>query len=106
METPGVPEVPAKESRTGAIIGSIAAILLCGVSGLCLVCPLSFLGMTNVLDEWLETDLPDWLGIVGLCLSVIFIVIGIVVPIMLLRKKKPKTVSAEMPPSEPLPPAS
>jgi hypothetical protein len=44
-----------------------------------------------------------------LCVALIFIAIAVVVPILLLRKKKPAAAPATvevLPPSEPLPPAS
>ena len=44
MEMP----VEKKEKKTGAIIGTIAAILLCGFPGLCLLCPAG----VAVLASW------------------------------------------------------
>jgi TRAP-type C4-dicarboxylate transport system permease small subunit len=103
METP-LPETPAKgETRTGAIIGSIAAILLCGCLGL-LLCPSGIILATNALDT--AEEVPTWTGYIALCLSVVGVAIGVVVPILLLRKKKPKVESAAGTPSEPIPPAS
>src|SRR5512137_2683457 len=103
MEMP----VEKKESKTGAIIGTVAAILLCGLPGLCLLCPASiaiFAGVTNN---------PDWgniqpgYGGIFLCLSVVFIAIAVLVPLLTLRKKKPAAPAVEvLPPQEPLPPAS
>lgn len=104
MET-SLPEAPAKEEkRTGAVVGAIAAIVLCGLTGLCLLCPGGIVLATNVGDTY--DEVPDWTGYIALCLSIIGIVIGIVVPIVLLRKKKPKVESPEVIPQEPIPPAS
>lgn len=103
METQ-VPEMPKEEKRTGAVIGAIAAIVLCGLTGLCLLCPGGILLLTNVWDTY--DDVPNWTGWIALCLSVVGIVVGIVVPIALLRKKKPKVESPAEGPQEPLPPTS
>jgi len=102
-----MPVVEKKESKTGAIIGTIAAIALCGLPGLCLLCPLS-VGIFTGTQQQLGYYFSNWYGLLPLCLSVVFIVIGIVVPIVLLRKKKPADATPEedLPPQEPLPPAS
>lgn len=94
-----------KESRTGAIIGAVAAILLCGLTGLCLLLPF---GIATFANAWTFTDynIPSGWGFLFLCLAVVFIIIGIVVPILLLRKKKAPKAEGVIPPSEPLPPAS
>ena len=94
-----------KESRTGAIIGAVAAIVLCGITGLCGLLPGSIAIFAGTFKS---SDISAAWGILPLCLSVIFIAIGVVVPIVLLRKKKePKKEDVEvLPPSEPLPPAS
>ncbi len=113
METPVLePVKPA--NRTWPIVGTVAAIVLCGLPGLCLLCPggvAAIAGFFNYSNVGFE--IPSWAGYVGVCLAIIFIAIAIVVPILLLRKK-PVTVVGEvpppppppMPPSEPLPPAS
>lgn len=102
-------EMPVEEkktNRTGAIIGTIAAILLCGLPGLCLLCPLSVVTFTGAMNyQNVGFDLPTWTGGVFLCLSVVFIVIAVLVPVLTLRKKKPAAEEA-LPPQEPLPPAS
>jgi hypothetical protein len=52
-------------------------------------------------------SVPGWLGYSMLCVAILFIAIAVVVPILLLRKKKPAAGSVEvLPPQEPLPPAS
>lgn len=104
-----MPVEPKEEKRTGAIIGTVAAIVLCGLPGLCLLCPLGVAALSNfVTDEnGFGVNLPQWTGAIFLCLSVIFIAIAVVVPILTLRKKKEKVVPADIvPPQEPLPPAS
>ncbi len=104
MET-SLSETPVKEEkRTGAVIGAIAAIVLCGLTGLCLLCPGGIILAANVWDTY--DQVPDWSGYIALCLAVVGIVVGIVVPIVLLRKKKPKVESPEAIPQEPIPPAS
>jgi uncharacterized membrane protein AbrB (regulator of aidB expression) len=104
MEMP----VEKKEGKTGAIIGTVAAIALCGLPGLCLLCPMGVVALTGLFTyENVGFDLPTWVGGAFLCLSVIFIAIAVVVPILLLRKKKTAVPAVEvLPPQEPLPPAS
>ena len=106
MEAP----VEKKESRTGPIIGSIAAILLCGVTGLCVLCPASvviFAGGTSGPNSATGLSIAQAYGILPLCVAVLFIAIGVVVPILLLRRKKAAAAgSPVIPPGEPLPPAS
>jgi hypothetical protein len=104
-----MPVEPKKEKKTGAIIGTIAAIVLCGLPGLCLLCPLGVAVLANyVTDEnGFGVNLPQWTGAIFLCLSVIFIAIAVVVPILTLRKKKEVVAPADVAaPQEPLPPAS
>jgi membrane protein implicated in regulation of membrane protease activity len=106
MEMP----VEKKESKTGAIIGTVAAVALCGLPGLCLLCPGGIAVLAGLADGYnVPVYLPNWSGAVFLCLSVIFIAIAVVVPILTLRKKKPAAEAAPVdvqPPQEPLPPAS
>ena len=99
-----------KEKKTGAIIGTIAAILLCGCPGLSL-CIAGIVTAANIMPwngdffgTYAET-LPSWIGYVFLCVSILFIAIAVLVPVLTLRKKKaPK--GSTFPPSEPLPPVS
>lgn len=99
-----------KPKKTGAIIGTVAAILLCGLPGLCLLCPLGIAIIAGYANySTVGFDLPSWSGWTFLCLSVVFIVIAILVPVLTLRNKKaaPATPPADvLPPQEPLPPAS
>jgi hypothetical protein len=105
MEMPVVPE--KKESKTVPIIGTVAAIVLCGLPGLCLLCPGGVAAIAGVFNySNVGFELPKWTGYVFLCLSIIFIAIAVVVPILLLRKKKPAAAEEVLPPQEPLPPAS
>jgi len=93
-----------KDSRTGVIIGAVAAVVLCGLPGLCLMLPGGIAMLAGAFDT---DDVAAAWGLLPLCLSVLFIAIGVVVPIVLLRKKKePKKVESILPPSEPLPPTS
>ena len=99
-----------KEKKTGAIIGTIAAILLCGCPGLGL-CIGGILTAANIMPwygdffgTYAET-LPSWIGYVFLCVAILFIAIAILVPVLTLRKKK-EPVEAEVVSNEHLPPAS
>jgi hypothetical protein len=108
MEMPVV-EPPVKEKKsTGAIIGSVAAIVLCGVTGLLCLCPIS-ISMFAAPDLYAQNGISGvtsaW-GIAPLCLAVVFIAIGVVVPVLLLKKKKPAVKDEILPPQDPLPPAS
>jgi hypothetical protein len=104
-----------KPNKTWAIVGTIAAILLCGCPGLslCVAGIAALAGLvpytTTVNGNSTTGTVPVWMGVVGLCVSVIFVAIAIVVPVLLLRKKKDATQAASvevLPPQEPLPPAS
>jgi len=99
-----------KKSKTGGIIGTLAAVLLCGCPGLFL-CIFGIITATGNMP--FETEFnniyntgmtPSWLGYVFLCAALFMIAIPIVVGIMTLRDKKPKKVVPNF--DEPLPPAS
>jgi hypothetical protein len=99
-----------KPNRTGAIIGTIAAILLCGCPGLSL-CILGIATAGGVVPDVIKGygNFPLSYSIGFLCVALIFIVIAVVVPVLLLRKKKVPVEAATadvLPPQEPLPPAS
>ena len=93
-------------ARDKGLIGTIAAVVLCGCPGL-LLCILGGLvaagapvntelnGVTNT------TTLPAWAGIALLCVALIFILIPVVVGFLTLRAKPAPPAS-----SEPVPPAS
>jgi hypothetical protein len=105
MEMP----IEKKESKTGAIIGTVAAIALCGLPGLCLLCPLSIAIFLGYIPDPTGYNyyIPAAWGALPLCLSVLFIAIAVLVPVLTLRKKKTPAAAEEiLPPSEPLPPAS
>jgi len=96
------------DAKTKGIIATIAAVVLCGCPGL-FMC---FFGATTLaasqtpgaeIDVFGSSDPTSamTMGIVFLCLSLIFIVIPIVVGFFMLRKKPEVSVS-----NEPLPPAS
>ncbi len=96
-----------KESRTGAIIGTVAAVVLCGCPGLIGLC----LGATFLLagsipgaeiDIFGSSDPQSALlmGVVSLCGGLIFIAIPIVVGVLTLRKKKPAAgMEEQLPPA-------
>jgi phosphotransferase system glucose/maltose/N-acetylglucosamine-specific IIC component len=92
--------------KTMAVVGTIAAILLCGCPGLSMCLLGAWTAFGGSTDFLLTGGLPTWAGYVGLCVAVIFIAIAVVVPILLLRKKKEPAAEDVLPPSEPLPPAS
>lgn len=95
-----------KNSKTGAIIGTVAAIALCGLPGLCLLCPGGIAILFGAFDTYeFGYIAPPW-GILLLCLSMLFIVIAVVVPVLTLRKKKDAGTLEATPPNEPLPPAA
>ncbi|OIO83199.1 MAG: hypothetical protein AUK02_08140 [Anaerolineae bacterium CG2_30_58_95] len=109
MEMP----VEKKESKTGAIIGTIVAVLLCGCPGLVGLC----LGATSLIAGFIPGAAIDvfgssdprsamLMGVASLCGGIIFIAIPIVVGILTLRKKKALAAEEILPPSEPLPPAA
>ena len=109
MEMP----IEKKENKTWAIVGTVAAILLCGCPGLtmCLFGVYAATGkMTDSADNFGNGGfVPGWTGFALLCVAIIFIAIAVVVPILLLRKKKtaPEVAAVDvLPPQEPLPPAS
>src|SRR5659263_196773 len=104
-----------KPNKTWAIVGTIAAILLCGCPGLslCIAGIATVAGImpyTTTVNGYTTTGIvPVWLGVVGLCVSVLFVAIAVAVPVLTLRKKKhaPEAPPVEiLPPQEPLPPAS
>jgi uncharacterized membrane protein YhdT len=102
MEMP----VEKKENKTWPIVGTVAAILLCGCPGLTL-CGLGVWAATGKMPDTSYGYLPSWAGFAMLCVAIIFIAIAVVVPILLLRKKKAAAPPVDvLPPQEPLPPAS
>jgi hypothetical protein len=102
MEMP----VEKKQNKTWAIVGTIAAILLCGCPGLSF-CAFGIWAATGTMTDFNYGTLPSWVGFVLLCVSLIFIAIAVLVPILTLRKKKSAVPAVEvLPPQEPLPPAS
>ena len=99
-----------KKSKTGGIIGTIAAVLLCGCPGLFL-CIFGAWGATGNMpyttsfnDYYGGGMMPSWFGFAMLCAALVMIAIPIVVGVMTLRDKKPKEVVPTF--DEPLPPAS
>jgi len=99
-----------KPNKTGAIIGTIAAILLCGCPGLALCLFGAWTATGTTPNYWTGYGyFPNWTGFALLCVSLIFIIIAILVPVLTLRKKKTAPEAAPvdvLPPQEPLPPAS
>jgi hypothetical protein len=106
MEMP----VAKKENKTWPIVGTVAAILLCGCPGLSLCLFGAYTATGNMPDFFKGYgNFSGGIGFALLCVAIIFIAIAVVVPILLLRKKKPAPEAAPvdiLPPQEPLPPAS
>jgi hypothetical protein len=99
-----------KKSKTGGIIGTLAAVFLCGCPGLFL-CIFGIVGATGNMpyttsfnDYYGSGMMPSWMGFAMLCVSLILIAIPIVVGIMTLKDKKPKEVTPTF--DGPIPPAS
>ena len=99
-----------KKSKTGSIIGTIAAVLLCGCPGL-IFCGVgawaatgNFPYTTSFNDYYGGGMIPSWIGFAMLCAALFMIAIPIVVGVMTLRDKKPEEVVTTF--DEPLPPAS
>ena len=99
--------------KTGGIIATIAAVLLCGCPGLCLCLSgaITAAGKMPFTSEFPYTSdfgnpysemAPSYLGVVLLCLALILIAIPIVVGVLTLRHKPEKPASI----NEPFPPAS
>jgi hypothetical protein len=110
MEMP----VENKANKTWAIVGTVAAILLCGCPGLTL-CGFGAYMATGKMPDYSAGygNIPGWIGFALLCVAIVFIAIAVVVPILLLRKKKTAAPVVEvlppqepLSPQEPLPPAS
>lgn len=100
-----------KPNKTWAIVGTIAAILLCGCPGLlaCIFGIVIAVGVpftTTVNGSSSTQPFPIYYGIGLICLSIIFVAIAVVVPVLTLRKKKLAVPVEVLPPQEPLPPAS
>lgn len=111
------------DKKTTGIIATVATALLCGCPGLFGLC----FGLISAvvsqipgaeIDMFGSSDPQSALtmGLVTLCVSIIFIAIPIVVGVVMLRKKStevapvttietPVTTVETPPPSEPMPPA-
>ncbi|MFC2065050.1 hypothetical protein ACFLXB_08145 [Chloroflexota bacterium] len=102
-----------KNSKTGAIIGTIAAVLFCGCPGLCVLLygVMVAFGLGTYSTQFGDSlgygSMPGWLGYVFMCASLIMIAIPIVVGVVTLKDKKPKEiVPSNDEPSPPIPPTS
>jgi hypothetical protein len=104
-------------SRTGGIIATIAAVVLCGCPGLFLCvfgAAMAAGAPINTEMNGVSQTLPPSpaTGVGLLCVALIFILIPILVGFFTLRKKAEVTPAPPMPPmppappSEPLPPTS
>jgi len=97
-----------KNTKTGGIIATIAAVIVCGCAALCLC--LFGIGISFFPSVFSSTfgnqefvsNIPAQIGYGLICLSIISIIIPIVIGFVTLRNKKPKKEE----PSQPLPPAA
>ena len=96
------------DQKTTGIIATLVAVVLCGcpgLFGLCFGATFAWAGLVpgSQIDIFGSSDPRSamTMGIVSLCLGVVFVAIPIVVGFLTLRKKKP----AEPVSNEPLPPA-
>ena len=97
------------DKRTTGIVATVAAVVLCGCPGLFGLC---FGGISAIAGFIPGADIDIFgssdpssavtMGIVTLCVSIIFIAIPIVVGFLMLRNKDEE---AELLDEEPLPPA-
>jgi predicted transporter len=95
-----------KEDRTWAIVGTVAAILLCGLPGLCLFIPFSIVIYAHVFNySTVGFDIAPGIGTFFLFLGAIFIAIAILVPLLTLRRKMPEHHPMDVPPSQERPPS-
>ena len=100
-----------KESKTGAIIATVATSVVCGCASL-IACVWGILAIAQVpvttTVNGYSTVQPLSMGFgFLLCLAVILIAVPIVVGVLTLRKKKSTAASVDvLPPQEPLPPVS
>jgi len=102
-----------KNSKTGAIIGTIVAVLLCACPGLCilLIGIMTAIGGSDYSSQFVDImgfgPLPGWFGYVFMCMALFLIAIPIVVGLLTLRDKKPKEVDPpNNEPIDPIPPTS
>jgi hypothetical protein len=100
-----------KKSKTGAIVGTIVAVVLCGCPGLVAACwglasaIISFVPNANIdIGGSSNPNTALFVGIGSLCGGIIFIAIPVVVGLVTLRNKKPAAVPTTS--DEPLPPAA
>lgn len=101
-----------KPKKTGAIVGTVIAALLCGCPGLAGLCwgavsaIVSFIPGADInIGSSSDPNTALFTGIGAICGGIIFIAIPIVVGLLTLRNKKTAQVDI-LPPQEPLPPAA
>ena len=100
-------------NRTGGLIATIAAVVLCGCPGvfLCIFGAASATGQmpytTELNGASSSGTMPAAAGFAMLCAALLLILIPVIVGILTLRSKPaPAAPMAPPPPSEPLPPTS
>ncbi len=106
-------------NRTGGLIATIAAVVLCGCPGLflCVFGAIAAVGGAAgvpLTTEWNgvsnQAPMPGWLGPSSICLSLFLLAILVIIGFVTLRSKPAPVatfvVPPPPPPSEPLPPTS
>jgi len=99
------------DNKTGGIVATIVAVVLCGCPGLFSLCFGAITALAGLVPDAnidiLGSNDPQTAlltGIGGLCLGIIFVAIPIAVGIFTLRKKPEAGVGVSAP-DEPIPPA-
>ena len=99
------------EKKTTGIIATVATALLCGCPGLFGLCFGAISAIASFvpgseIDVFGSNDPQSALtmGLVTLCVGIIFVAIPIVVGFVTLRKKPEETATVPTMPEEPLPP--
>jgi TRAP-type C4-dicarboxylate transport system permease small subunit len=100
------------DKKNTGIIATIIAVILCGCPGICLgifaaITAAGVMPYTTTFNDTTNTGVvPASYGYVGLCVSVIFILIPVLIGIFTLRKKPEGEIpTPPVTPSEPMPPA-
>jgi hypothetical protein len=98
------------DKKTGGIIATVVAVLLCGCPGLFSLCFGLIAAMASfvpgaAIDVYGSNDPQSamLMGFGAVCIGILFIAIPVVVGFLTLRKKPEQTVTTI---DEPLPPAS
>ena len=95
------------DQRTGSIIATIAAVVLCGLPGLTCLCLGALTTLAGLMPETAaSTTTPqDFLrtGLIATCIGLVGLMIAVAVGIFALRRSRGPKVAFD--PNEPIPPA-